>query len=1117
MSGTTGFGAGWFSAARQASLALFLSLPLVAAAFAQEPIAFEAEPQDGYARLILSFPERLNLPAYTVSADNGVLIIALDGVEMDGTLPDVGMIIGDYASVVRFDPDREAIRMGLRAPLRINTIAAGEQLYIDLMPTGWSGPPPGLPEPVIARLAERAESAARIAEERRRAEMVEEYRPRALISLGRHPTFTRVMFDWNVGTKAEFSQDGLDARLKFDWPVPIDLYPLLAGLPPQIASVTADIAPSGTELRFTLAQDVPLRFYENGLAQFVLDIDDPAAAADRFDMAALIAAAEGLATPAAEQAEAGMPSLADAAPVVAPEAIVPHVSAIGSTVRVVFPFASETPSAVFRRGNVVWLVFDTATPIAQPSAAGGDILDGLVSAFTVQAAGASQVVRMELSQNRLATLGSEGRSWVISLGDTLLDVTDPIAFERRRSASGFYEIVAGLHRPFKVHQLRDPDVGDILDVVTALPPAQGVVRDLAYVDFLAPRSAHGLVIKPLHDGVRVAIEGEAVAISAATGLTVSEETDVRFRMPINGTDSALDLVAHYVPNPLQFEERRAELMARAAASEGRELDMARLDLAQFYLGNGFAHESIGVLGVMASQLRQTVLETEMLATLAAANTLAGRTQEALSILNSDPMRDEADAMIWRAIARGEAGIDPASARLDALGARSVVKDYPNWVQARFALAAIRAALTQGDADMAADLLAGVELSTLSRDQMAQYELFSGMLDHLNGRETEALESYGRVIASDRRPSAAEAVLRTIELLDATGRLDVHRAASALSAQAALWRGGPLEVAMSEKLADLLYRDDQYRQAFVMTQDMANTIAAGPALDRLLERARIEFAGLYLDGKADVLPPIEALSLYYDFRQLTPPGSDGDMMIRNLAERLVKVDLLGQAAELLQYQVDNRLQGAARAQVAADLAVVYMAGHDPNAALSVLSATRLAGLPPGLERQRRVLEAGALISAGRQALALDLLSGLTGRDAELLRIEALWSTKRYREASEKIELLYAPQADDGALTPMARMNVIKAAVGYLFANDTIGMARLRTRYSEAMAQVPEWPMFALVTEEMDINAAGIRDLARQVANTESINAFLNAYRETYAGENALTPLRAAERTQSLASL
>src|SRR5207237_1151569 len=84
-----------------------------------------------------------------------------------------------------------------------------------------------------------------------------------------------------------------------------------------------------------------------------------------------------------------------------------------------------------------------------------------------------------------------------------------------------------------------------------------------------------------------------------------------------------------------------------------------------------------------------------------------------------------------------------------------------------------------------------------------------------------------------------------------------------------------------------------------------------------------FSQLFLSGKADDLPPVDALSIFYGFRELTPIGRRGDEMIRKLADRLVGIDLLDQAAELLQYQVDRRLEGAARAQVAARLAMVYL--------------------------------------------------------------------------------------------------------------------------------------------------------------------------------------------------
>ena len=154
------------------------------------------------------------------------------------------------------------------------------------------------------------------------------------------------------------------------------------------------------------------------------------------------------------------------------------------------------------------------------------------------------------------------------------------------------------------------------------------------------------------------------------------------------------------------------------------------------------------------------------------------------------------------------------------------------------------------------------------------------------------------------------------------------------------------------------------------------------------------------------------------------------MIRNLARRLVKVDLLTQAADLLEYQIDSRLKGVAQAQIAADLAVIRIADRDPEGALRVLNRTRLADLSPMLERQRRILEARALIDAGRQDMALELLSRLTGRDADVLRVEAYWKNQSYGMAAELLEAMHSAGNTERPLSQPVRMDVVKAGVGFV---------------------------------------------------------------------------------------
>ena len=410
--------------------------------------------------------------------------------------------------------------------------------------------------------------------------------------------------------------------------------------------------------------------------------------------------------------------------------------------------------------------------------------------------------------------------------------------------------------------------------------------------------------------------------------------------------------------------------------------------------------------------------------------------------------------------------------------------------------------------MALRYLDEVEFAHLDPEQVTVYHLLQGRISEGENRITEALDTYGQVIAADIRPTRAEAVYRTLLLLDRAKRVDLAKATETLSAEIMLWRGNALEADMQKLLAELYFRHKDYRLGFETVKEAVAYYPENRSINALLAQAQDVFSDLYLNGRADELEPIDALSLYYDFRHLTPPGNRGDEMIRNLARRLVKVDLLTQAADLLEYQIDSRLKGVAQAQIAADLAVIRIAARDPEAALRILNRTRLADLSPQLERQRRILEARALIDAGRQEIAIDLLSRVTGKDADLLRVDGYWKSKNYTAASELLEMMLSPGQNNAPLETSQRMNVIKAAVGFALAGDKLALSRVRSKFSEQMAQTPEWAMFDFVTGDVTPTSIEFRKVAREISGLDSLNAFLESYRQVYATSDQVAPARAA---------
>jgi hypothetical protein len=178
---------------------------------------------------------------------------------------------------------------------------------------------------------------------------------------------------------------------------------------------------------------------------------------------------------------------------------------------------------------------------------------------------------------------------------------------------------------------------------------------------------------------------------------------------------------------------------------------------------------------------------------------------------------------------------------------------------------------------------------------------------------------------------------------------------------------------------------------------------------------------------------------------------------------------------------------------------------------------LSGLPESLARQRRILEARAMIDGGRDQLALDLISNMDGQDVALLRIDANWKARRYSHAGEMIEALYANAPEGQPLDRQTRMNLIKAAVGYVLASDSFGLSRLRAKFGEQMVNSAEWPMFDFVTGPIQTTSLEFKKVAAEVAAQDSLEAFLASYRQAYSGEGALAPLNAAEPNAGVASL
>ncbi|MBV9458450.1 MAG: tetratricopeptide repeat protein, partial [Bradyrhizobium sp.] len=263
--------------------------------------------------------------------------------------------------------------------------------------------------------------------------------------------------------------------------------------------------------------------------------------------------------------------------------------------RLTFSFPSATPAASFRRGDTVWLIFDSRRPLdLEPIRAKGGAIIGEVSRMMLDK---GQAIRLRLNRPQMHSLTTEersaGASWTLIFADKVQAPPLPLTVVRNITDPALANVAIPLNNPGLLHRFIDPDAGDTLLVVTAAPPVRGFIKRQDFVDFSLLDSAHGVAIRPNSDEVGVEIAGTKIIVGKPGGLTLSSVDAAAERAPL--AVRPLFDIAEWQKNQAEAFVPRLDGRIRALAQAEPDLrPQARLDLARFYMARGMYYEARGV-------------------------------------------------------------------------------------------------------------------------------------------------------------------------------------------------------------------------------------------------------------------------------------------------------------------------------------------------------------------------------------------------------------------------------------------------------------------------------------------------------------------------------------------
>lgn len=917
--------------------------------------------------------------------------------------------------------------------------------------------------------------------------------------------FTRIEFRWAGGARVSQRREGQTLTLRFSRNAKPDLSTLRIMPPKWLKGAQSRSTPGGLEIDLLLADDAEAKVGSADGAIYVNLFARPAAAEAP-------PPAQAAATPAPEPA----PRAPRPNPVPAGGVVRTVAEIAGPQVNLRFDWANPAGAAVFRRGEAIWIVFDAAATLDIARAPRGVSQYSKIQAFKGRDYSAIRLVAPRTLP--IAVVG-EGASWTIRMGPGPRDEPGKITVQRDSEAAeaALTAIVAGATAPI---WLDDPAVGDRIAVVTALAPSKGLTTRRDYVEMALLPTFQGLAIEPYATDLQVLAEGDLVRIGRPSGLALSPAAaSARMADAADGAPKAAGMPGLIDETwartgPGGFMPRYAALTEAAAEEGAKGKDApteARMALARFLIGAELAHEAIGVLNATARERETIAGEAEFRGLRGIARVMAGRDKEAETDFASPVLGDDPSAAVWRGYLAARSGQWSDARGKFQQGAIAIGQFSPVW-KARFLRADAEAALELGDIAACQRRIDEALKETLpSAEQLAVRLVQAKMLEKRGARKA-ALGLYNAIGTAPLDQLATPALLRATALKLELGMITPVQAADSYDSLRYRWRGGATELDTIRTLGQLYIGQGRYREALEALRSAGTRLPDLPQAVALQEELGAAFRSLFLDGLADGLEPVQALALFYDFKELTPIGADGDLMVRRLVRRLVDVDLLGQAAELLRYQVDNRLDGVPKAQVSTDLALIQLMDRKPEQALAAINNSRTTVLPPALNAERRIITARSLMALGRLDAAEEILEQDNTPESREVKAEIAWKGRNWAVAGALFEAgLGERWKSPLPLRPDEEGRLLRAGVAYSLAGDDVALGRLRERFDGFIDQSRNPEALRVAFAAADGGSLTANDFSRAVADNEGFSGWVARMKQKFRDKPSPTgpaPVRTA---------
>mgnify|MGYP001082923677 CR=1 FL=1 len=706
---------------------------------------------------------------------------------------------------------------------------------------------------------------------------------------------------------------------------------------------------------------------------------------------------------------------------------------IGTDLELNFEWQNPVGAAIFKRSGYIYVVFDSNdNPPVMPKDAPIKLTSSAMGNY----------VYYKIPSNKNIKVARERSSWLITL---TRDNVPKDAYE-----VGENQITPEFQISFTIPGLTnsvniiDQDTGENFIVYTVNNDVINVEKNYHFTDFDLIRTVLGAALLKKNDNIKTSIKKNNLIIDSPS----YKKTSMNYQT----SDSMFNFGNWREPVP-DYSKKLGKILYDLTKTDTKYKYIQRLRLADFYFQNGMTEEAEAVIEnaiIYDPQIQKNIDLKIKMALLSFLNNKFVVAKNRFNELDMSKVHSKYhnELSMWIAAANLKVNDEYKDRRINyVINSEFFLKKYPLLVSSKLALIELEDMLDNEEYDAAANIIQHASMAMHSK-YVNDFKYFQAMLAERNKNNKFAMKVL-KDLSDDSGDlkNRAKAIFKIAQIEYEEKKIDATAALDKMEKALSIWRGDATEAEMLIGYGNLAYENGIYNKAFRAWQNVVENFIGIPEAIVLASDMSKKFVELFSQTELPKsINEMEYANLFFEFRELTPIGDKGDEIVRKMVNRLVDIDLLDQAQNILNHQIRFRSKGLERNNLIKQLAYLYLVDNKPKEAVEILALPL--EIEPDFDESRKFkyLKATAYAENEKYDIALTMLKNDLSTNASGIRTDIYWRQRDWAAIKNELNLATEIWSEsEGKIDQLQEKLIVKLAVAYEMLNDKGAILRLRKQF------------------------------------------------------------------------